>query len=442
MNELVSSLAGTRAVLVLGMHRSGTSALTGTLAKLGVCLGREESALPPRPDNPRGFWENIGIFAANERLLTQIDSSWDDTSALPLDWQRHPAALRAKREIRELLESEMAGAEVWAVKDPRLCRLLPLWREMLEEMGVSISYVMCVRHPLEVARSLAARDGFSVEKGFALWLRHVQEAELSTRGAARVAVAYDDFLTDWRGQMGRICSTLNLTLPLFDSAIGDDIDAFLGKDERHHDVSLEGSTAIPSAVHRAYNALLGACLDAWEPISGFCDKVADLLAPFDAPARAESGVRLHIREAQLEEIAANFASQREWFNAVAAYWHQRREGEHAFDVLNQSLDAARKDLERMSDENKSLLQLLRNSRDQEDRLTDALALSNLHIGQLNEQRAMLDMELSKARKEMEAQRESFAELVDRHAQLEAGLAELANRNWLAKQWVNTIKGKS
>lgn len=127
-----SPLSGSRAILVLGMHRSGTSALTGTLAKLGVAVGDDAEHLAPRPDNPKGFWENADVFRIHEWLLAQLDVGWDDIRPMPKDWLAHSAVAEAKDQLRLLLESSMAERALWAVKDPRLCRLLPMWRELLK----------------------------------------------------------------------------------------------------------------------------------------------------------------------------------------------------------------------------------------------------------------------------------------------------------------------
>ena len=139
-----------RAMLVLGMHRSGTSALTRTLNLLGVDLGSGLSG--PGEDNRLGFWEHTRVVAIHEMLLGDLGSSWHDTRALPENWMSTEAARKAKLAITELVESDFSESPLWAVKDPRLCRLVPLWKEVLDGLGVAISVVFSVRHPGEVAR--------------------------------------------------------------------------------------------------------------------------------------------------------------------------------------------------------------------------------------------------------------------------------------------------
>src|SRR5215469_9555194 len=82
-----------RAVFVLGMHRSGTSAVTRVLNLLGVELGT--GLMAASPDNERGYWEHLGIVQEHDQLLEALGSSWDDVRALPPDWTKNPAAVSA-----------------------------------------------------------------------------------------------------------------------------------------------------------------------------------------------------------------------------------------------------------------------------------------------------------------------------------------------------------
>ena len=113
-------------ILVIGMHRSGTSAVTRVLNLLGIELGG--SLLPSADDNARGFWEHQDAVLINERLLSALGRNWFDLRELPHGWLSTPAASEAKLQLKELFTREFGGPVIWAVKDPRICRLLPLWR--------------------------------------------------------------------------------------------------------------------------------------------------------------------------------------------------------------------------------------------------------------------------------------------------------------------------
>jgi hypothetical protein len=144
------------------------------------------------------------------------------------------------------------------LKDPRICRILPLWRQILEEMGIDVRIVLPLRNPLEVADSLLARNGFSRDRGVFLWLRHVLDAEQYSRGAVRTFVRYVDFLRDWRTAVRQIEQSLGVVLPPRTSSIDDQLDGFLDPGLRHQasdDMTLLSSYPHSSLVYRTYQAL-------------------------------------------------------------------------------------------------------------------------------------------------------------------------------------------
>lgn len=181
------------AFVVLGMHRSGTSSTAGALALAGAAP--PQTLMRPAPDNPKGFWESDVVVALNDRILASHDSSWSDWQALPsclgVDFAQEAAAV---------LASEFNDAPVIVLKDPRICRFYPFWREILEGAGYRPAVVVPLRHPAEVARSLNARNQMALEDGAKLWLRHVLEAELSSRSHPRHFMMWPSFLQDWRSQ--------------------------------------------------------------------------------------------------------------------------------------------------------------------------------------------------------------------------------------------------
>ncbi|MEG3048645.1 MAG: hypothetical protein RR792_00460, partial [Thermomonas sp.] len=198
------------ALLVLGMHRSGTSALTRVLNLLGVALG--DDLMAPGPDNPLGFWEHHGIVSVHEGLLAALGRRWDDPRPMPDGWLDSEAAQEAGEAIAAIVRRDFAGVPLWAVKDPRLCRLMPLWRRVLANLGIEPRVVLVSRHPDEVAGSLLRRDGLPVAIGELLWARYLLEAVRGSDGCRRGMVAYDDLLDDWRLAVRRIDQALALDL--------------------------------------------------------------------------------------------------------------------------------------------------------------------------------------------------------------------------------------
>lgn len=182
-------------LVVLGMHRSGTSVLTGCLHLLGVNLGH--SLMPPAEgQNKAGFWENIDLVTVHDILLRDLGCNWNMVGALPVEWLESEAAEKARTSIRRLIEEHYLGQGMWAVKDPRMCRLMPLWLPILKEMGCTPAFVVTVRHPLEVARSLAKREKFSLRKGLLLWLTHNRDIFAACQGHVHTVHTYDQLLAD------------------------------------------------------------------------------------------------------------------------------------------------------------------------------------------------------------------------------------------------------
>jgi hypothetical protein len=190
-------------VVVLGMHRSGTSMLTGLLALAGLHAGAEEDFPPPDAHNRRGYWELLDVWAIDEALLRLLGATWDDPGAC--DLSRLAAADRVRLAARaERVVARLDRHGPWVVKDPRLCLLLPFWRPWLSR-PVS---VLVYRDPRAVARSLAARDGHPPARGTALWERYTRAALAASADMPRVVVAQRDLLADPRGTMERLVGAL------------------------------------------------------------------------------------------------------------------------------------------------------------------------------------------------------------------------------------------
>ena len=125
-----------------------------------------------------------------------------------------------------LLHRDFAGVPLWGLKDPRLCRLMPLWAPLLAAEGVEARYLLALRHPLDVAASLAARDGIGMARGLLLWLSHLLDAEQATRSAKRVIIQYEDLVgaRGWRSIADEIAAGLGIEWPQRGEAA---VDAFL-----------------------------------------------------------------------------------------------------------------------------------------------------------------------------------------------------------------------
>ena len=220
------------AILVLGMHRSGTSALTRTLNLLGAELPRNIYAA--RKDNPTGYWESADWIELHDEMLAACGLSWDSPLPLPPSAFTPEAMAPFRARLAESLRADFANSAMFVAKDPRICRLLPLWHAALADAGFAPRHVIIVRHPSEVAASLGVRNGMPRETALLLWMRHMLESEHASRRMARVFVSYDALLADWRSVIDHIASAFELEWPKSPAGAQAEIESFLKRDLRHH----------------------------------------------------------------------------------------------------------------------------------------------------------------------------------------------------------------
>lgn len=181
-----------KCLIVLGMHRSGTSALSGVLHLSGFDLGRH--LMPPADENPKGFFENSGIVAFNDKILEELFSFWSDTLFIPDQWWKSEIFSSYSEHAREILENEFGWERPVLIKDPRLSIVIPLYLDLFERIGIVPHFLICVRNPMEVADSLKRRNNMPPEKSFLLWMDYQFKAELYSRDYPRYFVSHDDFL--------------------------------------------------------------------------------------------------------------------------------------------------------------------------------------------------------------------------------------------------------
>lgn len=183
------------------MHRSGTSLVTSILQRMGLYLGPDDSFLPAAPDNERGFYEQQSIFEINEALLEHYGGAWHEIPDLPSDFTDDATLGPLRDRARVTLNELYAGHRAWVMKDPRFSVTLPFWRPLLPR---STCYVVCVRHPDEVAASLAKRNSFDFGKSLALWLLYTRAALRNTASTSRFILVYGTGETDWRHQIDQL----------------------------------------------------------------------------------------------------------------------------------------------------------------------------------------------------------------------------------------------
>lgn len=217
-----------------------------------------KSLMPPTPDNPKGYWESTEIMHFNDRVLESAGTRWSDWDGFNVDWADSAAGMDFNADVSVLLETEYGAARLILIKDPRMCRLFPLWSNALREMGIEPKVIIPVRHPQEIVRSLEVRDHLTRSQASLIWLRHVLDAEYGSRKENRVFVAYSAMLRDWPQQIDRVSVLLGVKWPRWSNETIAEINEYLTPDLRHHVADEDGladAGAVAAWVAQAYRAI-------------------------------------------------------------------------------------------------------------------------------------------------------------------------------------------
>lgn len=220
-------------ILVLGMHRSGTSALTGVLQYLNIDLGSKLSG--SAEDNKKGFFENLYFVQFNEKILKKLGGSWDD---IFFNFELKKCLLEEddKNELKSILLKEFSQSQLFAIKDPRICYLFPLYKEVLESLNIDIKILLPYRNPLEVAKSLEKRNGFQYEKSIMLWLNYFLNAEKYSRDFERYFLKFDDLINNTDSVIENMNIKLKLNIYSIYINYKNEINFFLESDLKHQNI--------------------------------------------------------------------------------------------------------------------------------------------------------------------------------------------------------------
>lgn len=220
-----------RLFIVLGMHRSGTSALTRALKVFDIELGNNH--IPAEPGvNAKGFWEDRDVYSLNVDMLRALAIRWDHTTPIRASDIQYLCLKSFFPRAQALLAARMDRHDRFGIKDPRLSRLLPFWQQVFASLDIQPHYLIALRHPASVAQSLAVRNRFSKEKSLALWLEYTIAALRHTRDSSRLIVDYDRVLHSPTSELRRIGQHWNLCLN--DSELRHYSKDFLDHSLRHH----------------------------------------------------------------------------------------------------------------------------------------------------------------------------------------------------------------
>lgn len=271
-------------VVILGMHRSGTSMLTRVCNLLGLELG--DDLIPPRQDNEKGFFESKPITDHNEFLFTLFGSNSQGVIPFPDNWTAQKEVKATKKRILAFLKKGFKDKPFWGFKDPRICRLMPLWLEVFSTLKVTPKYLICFRHPHEVVTSLAKRknlggEEIDYEHGMLFWLQHNLDLEYYSRDSRRGFIHFPDLYHDVEGCVTTASKRAGIIWPKGFKDIKKELSGYISPSLRHH-VSKQQET-LPDLVDTVYSVFLTAAKTG-RVNTGALDKVREQVAMLTRPS--------------------------------------------------------------------------------------------------------------------------------------------------------------
>jgi hypothetical protein len=393
--SLAASTAARRtAVMIVAMHRSGTSALSRALNLLGCDM-------PPRligadQWNSAGYWESKPIKDLNEEMLVSGGGEWSEWQEFNPGWFRSSAVQRFRDRAIELVGSEFGDSPLFVFKDPRLSILMPFWRSVLEELGIEPVAIHPLRNPVEVARSLERRNNFLISKGVLLWLRYTLDGERGTRGLRRLFTSYDELLEDPVGLIQRTQDSLDVYWPRNSAKARREITQFLSNDMRHH---RDGARVL-----RSLSYATDWVVKTYETLNGFVTDGED-----------------EVGRAVLDAVREEFIAAGHAFGSIARDNEERHARIAQLQQEREKAGARQSELESATAAAQAELEALRSGQAAlEASLSDAQGrLATLETG-----KATLDQQLADARKERDELRERARDMEQAAATSSKQLDEL------------------
>jgi|GEM_PF-193329 len=248
------TLPAKTAILVLGMHRSGTSALTRVLNLVGCALPK--ATIRADENNTAGYWEPVSINTLDDQLLAAAGSGWDDWRPLDLSHVQPTVLKDFANRIGVIMSREFDDNQLVVIKDPRIARLTDFYVSTLAANGYRSLCVIPFREPAAVIKSLAKRDGMTTDYAAVMWLRHILAAESATRTLPRSFVKFEALMQNWRSVIVKTEADIGVSWPRKVDDAAPEIDAFLNADLWHHrEQEIAGSPSILRWLESATMAL-------------------------------------------------------------------------------------------------------------------------------------------------------------------------------------------
>ncbi len=278
------------------MHRSGTSAFTRALSLAGFALPRR--LLPATEDNPEGFWEPAFVVALNDRVLAALGQDWTSIGVIPPHRFEEDGVAGLRAEAEHILREDFGDARRFVLKDPRMARLVPFWAPVFRAAGARPCFVHPVRSPLEVARSLARRDGLGQTRSLLMWIDHTLAVLQAAQDAPVAFVDFDTLLAQPSASVEGVLRRLGLDARLSDEA-RQALDAAVRPALRHHRVP---AAALDLAARTAAMA---------HALHGLMGRAAICHGPAPVPPPGMAGAWAGIVELQTRPDLAGFVAEQD-----------------------------------------------------------------------------------------------------------------------------------
>jgi hypothetical protein len=344
-------------LLILGMHRSGTSAITRVLNLMGAELPKQ--MVGAKLGNESGHWEPEQLVLLHDQMLTEVGSSWRDLRPLDLAQLSGDRLAHFKLNIQSIIQKEFGSASVFVLKDPRICRFLGVYKTALTELDVRVQPIIIIRNPLEVAASLSARDNISSAHGLLLWLRHCLDVEKHTRNMRRVFVSYDTVVNHPRNLITRLRELLGEYLPESPNSfeINSLVLQFIRRDLRHQAVSpadMDHNLLTKTWISAAFRSLSALLIDEDDnTATTTLDRISiefDNVVPFLAQLADDADV-LRIKEQQLQDDSRSLQKSVEQLGQQT-----QRDAEQRIHDLQRNAEQYAHDLQRNAEQHTQNLQ--------------------------------------------------------------------------------------
>ena len=239
-------------IAVIGMHRSGTSALTRGLQVMGIALG-ENLIEAAEGINPKGFWEDADLNELNRDMLAALGKDWHGLTGIGSEDVARLAGLGFVERAGELLDEKTSKSSTFGFKDPRVAKLFPFWYPVLRRSGFDVHYVYVLRNPLSVVQSLVKRDRMDPGRAYYLWLGYVIPPLRGLMNEPLWMVDYDRLITEPSAELGGMAETFGYQLDPGELEVYQN--EFLDPTLRHASFDaedLESDPACPALVREVY----------------------------------------------------------------------------------------------------------------------------------------------------------------------------------------------